>query len=543
MNMIETRKLKSYKPSRFKSGNSVYKEKFADIAVHFINQLKHTKGKWYGEPFVLLDWQEQIIRDVFGIVNRKTECRQFRRVYVEVPKKQGKSELAAAVALVLLCMDLEQVGEIYGCANDVQQARIVFDVARDMVLQFPELSKHIDINKSQKRLTFKPLKSFYQVLSAEAKTKDGFNAHGIIFDELHAQTNRDLFDVMTKGSGLAREQPLQFIITTAGTDRNSICWEQHQYALDVIRGKKIDDTFYPVIFSASDEDDWTSEETWRKCNPSLGVTVTVQALRQECKNAQENPADENTFRRLNLCQWTRQSTRWLPMERWDICNFPVNSAELKGKICYGGLDLSYSGDITAFVLVFPPEDENDKYKILPFFWIPSEGLANRVRKDHVPYDIWQAKGLLETTEGAVINYNFVQQKIVDLNKIYSIAEAAYDPWGAFQISQNLADEGITVVEFRQGYKSLSPPSKELYRLIHEKKIAHGGNLPLRWMFDNVVVSTDAAGNIKPDKQKATEKIDGAVAAIMALDRATRHEKHGSVYDSRGLLAYGSEGWI
>jgi len=307
--MDASRKLKNYKPSRFKAQGSIYKERFADSAVFFVNQLKHTKAPWHGVPFDLLDWQEQIIRDLFGIVRRHDECRQFRTAYIELPKKNGKSELAAAIALLLTCTDMEFGGEIYGCATDRQQASIVFDVALHMVEQFPELKKYIKINISQKRITFLPLKSFYQVLSAEAYTKDGLNAHGIIFDELHAQPDSRLFDVITSGSGLAREQPLTFIITTAGFDRNSICWKQHQKAEDILRGKLIDPTFYPVIYSASDDDDWTCPEVWKKVNPSYGITIKPDGFRAEFENAKLNATDENKFRRLHLNQWVKQYTR------------------------------------------------------------------------------------------------------------------------------------------------------------------------------------------------------------------------------------------
>lgn len=539
----ESRRLKNYKPTHFKVKGSVYKERFADSAVYFVNNLRHTKGRWYGEPFELIDWQEQIIRDVFGIVRKSDECRQFRTAYIEIPKKQGKSELAAAVALLLTCADLERGGEIYGCASDRNQASIVFDVAVDMVDQFPRLKRLMKFNSAQKRLTFLPLDSFYQVLSADAYTKHGLNAHGVIFDELHAQPDRRLFDVMTKGSGFAREQPLHFIITTAGYDRNSICWEMHQKADDILRGKKIDATFYPVIYSAADNDDWTSEEVWRKVNPSLGVTVDVETLRVACEDAKSSPAAENLFRRLNLNQWTKQSERWLPMEKWDNCDFQVDTERLGGRACYGGLDLSSTGDITAFVLVFPPEDEDDKYAILPFFWIPEESLELRVRRDHVPYDVWKAQGILETTDGAVIDYNFVNKKIEKLSEKYDIREIAFDRWGAAQITQNLDGAGFTVIPFGQGFKSMSPPCKELMKLVLEKRIAHGGNAVLRWNMDNIIVKTDESGNVKPDKKRVTERIDGAVATIMALDRAIRNENHKSVYDSRSLLIYGEDGWM
>jgi len=277
--MADFPRLRGYKPSQFMSETSFYREKFADSAVFFCYQLKHTKGKWYGVPFELMDWQERIIRDLFGIVRKYDECRQFRRAFVSMPKKNGKSELAAAIALILTCIDMEYGGEIYGCATDRQQASIVFDVAENMVNQLPELKKHIKLNVQQKRMTFKPLNSFYQVLSSEAFSKDGLNAHGVIFDELHAQKNRNFFDIITSGSGLAREQPLTFIITTAGFDRNSICWEQYQKAQDILAGRKFDPTFYPVIYSADESENWMDEEVWRRANPSLGVTIDPHGFR------------------------------------------------------------------------------------------------------------------------------------------------------------------------------------------------------------------------------------------------------------------------
>ena len=510
----------------------------ADYAVDFINCLKHTKGRWRGVPFELLPWQDRIIRDVFGTV-KENGYRQYNTVYVEIPKKNGKSELAAGVALYMTCGDGEWGAEVYGCASDRQQASIVFDVAVDMVDQCPALKKRMKPVMSVKRLVYKPTNSFYQVLSAEAYTKHGLNVHAVIFDELHAQPNRELFDVMTKGSGDARTQPLFFLITTAGTDRNSVCFEQHQKAEDIILGRKIDPSFYPVIYGASDDADWSSEKVWYEANPSLGHTIDIEKVKNAYLSAKDNPAEENIFRQLRLNQWVKQSTRWMQMEKWDDCAFPVDERELIGRECYGGLDLSSSIDITAFVLVFPPRDDAEKYIILPYFWIPEKNMNLRVRRDHVPYDVWEKQGCLMTTEGNVIHYGFIENFIDDLGKKFYIREIAFDRWGAVQMVQNLEGLGFTVVPFGQGFKDMSPPSKRLMELVLEKKIAHGGHPILRWMMDNIFVRTDPAGNIKPDKEKSTEKIDGAVATIMALDRAIRNEGNngGSVYDDRGILVF------
>ena len=447
------------------------------------------------------------------------------------------SELAAAVALLLTCGDGEQRAEVYGCAADRQQASIVFNVAADMVRLCPALAKRCKILDSQKRLIYQPTGSVYQVLSAEVATKHGFNVHGVVFDELHTQPNRKLFDVMTKGSGDARKQPLYFLITTAGNDTNSICYEIHQKALDILAGRKIDPTFYPVIYGAADGDDWTSPKVWKKANPSLGITVDIEKLEAACESAKQNPAEENLFRQLRLCQWVKQAVRWMPMEKWDKCAFAVDPETLRGRVCYGGLDLSSTTDITAFVLVFPPEDADDKYVILPFFWIPEDNLDLRVRRDHVPYDVWEKQGYLKTTEGNVVHYGFIESFIDELGAKYNIREIAFDRWGATQMTQNLEGLGFTVVPFGQGFKDMSPPTKELMRLTLDEQIAHGGHPVLRWMMDNIHVRTDPAGNVKPDKEKSTEKIDGAVATIMALDRAVRGGGNtgASIYDERGLL--------
>ena len=515
----------------------MFDEAKAQRAVEFIRCLKHTKGRWRGQAFDLLPWQETIIRDVFGTV-KEDGFRQYNTAYVEIPKKNGKSELAAGVALYMTCGDNEWGAEVYGCASDRQQASIVFDVAVDMVEQCPALKKRIKPVMSVKRLVYKPTSSFYQVLSAEAYTKHGLNVHAVIFDELHSQPNRELFDVMTKGSGDARTQPLFFLITTAGTDRHSVCFEQHQKAEDILCGRKADPTFYPVIYGAEDDADWTSEEVWYRANPSLGHTIDIGKVRNACLSARDNPAEENIFRQLRLNQWVKQSTRWMQMEKWDACAFPVDEGELLGRECYGGLDLSSSIDITAFVLVFPPRDDTERYVFLPFFWIPEENMARRVRRDHVPYDVWEKQGFLETTEGDVIHYGFIESFIEDLGKRFHIKEIAFDRWGAVQMVQNLEGLGFTVVPFGQGFKDMSPPSKRLMELVLERNVAHGGHPVLRWMMDNIFVRTDPAGNIKPDKEKSTEKIDGAVAAVMALDRAVRNGgSTGSVYDERGILVF------
>ena len=523
-----------YTPSKFMLPTSHYDQAKADRAVAFIQNLCHTKGKWAGTPFMLLPWQEQIVRDIFGIVKENGK-RQFLTAYVEIPKKQGKSELAAAVALYLLYADNEQSAEVYGAACDRNQASIVFDVAKQMVQMSPALMRRSKITAAQKRIVNYSNNGYYQVLSAETGTKHGLNVSGLVFDEIHAQPNRQLYDVLTKGSGDAREQPLFFIITTAGTNKNSICYELHTKALDLLGGRKNDPSFYPVVYGLSIEDDWTDETNWYKANPSLGHTISIDRVREAYQNALDNPAEENVFKQLRLNIWTSATVCWIPEHIYDRGNRPIDKDDLYGRECFGGLDLSSTSDITALSLVFPPRSEDESYIVLPFFWLPEETLELRCRRDHVLYDVWKRQGYINTTEGNVVHYGFIEKFIEDLGERYNIKEIAFDRWNATQMVQNLEDMGFTVVPFGQGYKDMSPPSKELYKLLMGGRINHGGNPVLKWMAQNVVMHQDPAGNIKPDKDKSTEKIDGIVATIMALDRAIRCEDAVSVYDSRGIL--------
>jgi phage terminase large subunit-like protein len=452
--------------------------------------------------------------------------------------KTHNSELAAAIALYLLYADNEPSAEVYGAACDRNQASIVFDVARQMVEMSPALMRRSKIRTAGKRIINYRNAGFYQVLSAETGTKHGLNVSGLVFDEIHAQPNRKLYDVLTKGSGDAREQPLFFIITTAGNDKNSICYELHTKALDLMAGRKKDPAFYPVVYGLTEEDDWTDEANWYKANPSLGHTIQIDRVREAYQNAVENPAEENVFKQLRLNIWTSASIRWIPEQVYDKGNLPIDRDALRGRMCYASLDLSSTSDITALVLAFPPRTEDEKYVLLPFFWLPEDTLELRCRRDHVLYDVWQKQGFIQTTEGNVIHYGFIEKFIEQLGETYHIREIAYDRWNATQMVQNLEDMGFTMVPFGQGFKDMSPPSKELFKLLMEGNIIHGGNPVLKWMAGNVVMRQDPAGNIKPDKEKSVEKIDGIVASIMAIDRCIRNGTgSGSVYDERGVISF------
>lgn len=512
-----------------------FDERAASVACNFFEKLLvHSKGEWAGKPFELQPWQRNdIIRPLFGWKRRSDGTRRYRRAYIEVARKNGKSTIAAGIANLLLFADGEPGAEVYSAAADRDQASIVFTEARSMVESSPALSERAQVYK--RSIVVPATRSSYRVLSADAYTKHGLNAHGIVFDELHAQPNRDLWDVLTTSTG-ARRQPLIVAITTAGFDRNSICWEQHEYARQVLTGIIEDPSFFPYIAAAEESDDWLDEAVWSKANPGLGVTVKVDYLRNEARRAQHSPAYQNTFRRLHLNQWTQQETRWLDMEAWDACGEPVDARLLAGQPCFGGLDLASSSDIASFVLCFPAEEgEEERFVWLPHFWIPAENLVERVRKDRVPYDAWSRQGLITVTEGNVIDYGYIVRDIEALAEKYNIREIAFDRWGAFQVSQALEGAGLTMVGFGQGFASMSPPTKELLRVVLDGKLRHGGNPVLRWMADNMIVTTDPAGNVKPNKAKSREKIDGIVAGVMALDRAIRNGAAGSVYEERGIL--------
>lgn len=531
-------KLKNYQPTRFMLPTSHYDKAKADRAVKFIENLCHTKGKWAGTRFWLLPWQEQLIRDIFGIV-KPDGNRQFRTAFVEICKKVGKSELAAAIALYLLHADNEPSAEVYGAAADRQQASIVFDVARQMVEMSPALMKRSKLMSATKRIVNYGNAGFYQVLSAEVGSKHGFSISGLVFDEIHTQPNRQLYDVLTKYSSDARQNPLHFIITTAGNDRNSIAFELHTKAIDILEGRRVDPTFYPVVYGLKDDEDWEDEANWYKVNPSLGYTVDIERLRDAYREAKQNPADEITFKWLRMNMWVSSTTSWIPDAIFMKGNEPIDMRLLEGRACYAGLDLSSTGDITALVLIFPPSNLDEKYILVPYFWVPEETIPQRVKANSVPYDIWEKQGHLLATEGNVIHYDFIEKFICDLAEKYHILEIAVDRWNATHMIQNLEDAGFTMVPFGQGFASMSTPTKEFYRLLMEGQIVHAGHPVLRWMAGNVVIETDAAENIKVTKAKSKEKIDGIVASIMALDRCLRNqgEPQGSVYDERGLLVF------
>lgn len=486
----------------------------ADLACEFFPRyLVHLEGPMAGQPFELEDWQAlDIIRPIFGW-KRLDGTRRYRIVYIEVPRKNGKTTLAAGIAGKLTFADKEGGAQIYSAAADRDQAAIVFNALVAMRNQNPELRRRSLAYK--KALVVPSWGASFKPLSKDAKQKHGFNVHGFVFDEFHVQPDRELYDVLHTGTA-ARAQPLEVIITTAGYDRHSICWEMHDYAIKVREGIIEDPTFLGVIYAAGEEDDWKDPATWSKANPNLGVSIPLDYLTRECEKAKQIPAYENTFKRLHLNIWTEQASRWIAVEKWDAIDELVEDDDLEGMTCAGGLDLSSVSDLSALVLDFEREDGAHIWK--PYFWVPADKIEERVKRDRVPYDVWVRQGLIKATEGNVVDYRVIRADMNALAEKFHIREVAFDRWNSQSLVTDLQDDGFTMVAFGQGFASMSAPSKEFEKLVLGKKLIHCKHPVLRWMFSNVTVRQDPAGNLKPDKEKSGEKIDGIVAGIMGLAR-------------------------
>lgn len=435
----------------------------------------------------------------------------------------------AAVALYWLFVSGEPGSEIYSVAGDREQARIAFNAAKRMVDQNPAMQAACKVY--QHSIVRPDTGASYKVLSRESATAHGYSPDLVIFDELHVQRDRDLWDVMRTGMG-ARQAPLMAAITTAGIfDKTSIAWEIYDYATKVRDGIIDDPSFYTAIWEANPDAEWTDPEVWRAANPNLGVSVSESFLEQECAVARETPSYQNTFKRLYLNMWTEQTIRWLDMTDWDQCDA---AAEFDPALpVYGALDLSTTTDIAAWVMV---QRQDEDYHVHATFFIPDARITKRSRKDGVPYDAWRREGHVVATPGNVIDYGFIRKRVNEDAKRHRLVEIAYDPWNATQLAVQLQDEdGHHMTEFRQGYVSMNEPSKELEKLVVDKRLMHGANPVLRWMANNVTIKEDPAGNIKPDKAKSTERIDGIVALVMGVGLAMVRTDRQSRYEHEGLL--------
>ena len=525
-----------------------FSENHADYVCGFLESLVFGSGDWEGKPFTLQPWQRDPLREFYGTLDTDAgrTFRLFQYLYLEIPKKNGKTELAAALGLYHLVGDGEKNPQVYVCAADKDNASICFNAMLSMIEQLPWLKKRVDPIESRKEIRLKDGTGFIKVLSAEAYSKHGYNASCVIFDELHAQPNRKLWDVMTFGAGSARLQPVWIVLTTAGDDpdRHSIGWEIHEQCRRILAARagtgpaEDDDPIWlPVIYGMPDDPeevekiDIYDEALWRRVNPSIGVTIPLRTIRQEAAAAKKSEAKERLFRWLRLNQWiATKSVGWLPLTLYDRTQWHIPRLEetfkgnqlrremrrtLRGKKCYGGLDLATTTDLAAFVLEFPPQPGLDHWVALFWAWRPLDGVADAENRDHVPYRDWERAEYLSLCDGSMNDFDAIEDTILECKKTYNMVVLGVDPYLSRMMSGRLEKSKLTVVEIRQNMSDMSPAMKDLEVKLRAGEMLHEHNTCARWCFGNVRCRTDGNENIKPMKNLSTGRIDITVAWIIA----------------------------
>ena len=519
------------------AGDCTFDEDAGRLAVDFVQMCcTHVKGKLAGQPFILEPWQRGLTGNIFGWM-RPDGTRRYREAFLFVPRKNGKTTWAAAILNYVLFCDGEPGAEIYCAAADREQAALVYSQAAAMAQREPNMKRLCSVLKTSKTTTYDGTNSYYRAISAEAGTKHGYNAHFVIIDELHAQPNRELTDVLMTSTG-ARSQPLVLHISTSDYEREgSICNEKHDYAGKVRDGIIIDRSFLPCIYEATLESEWTNRKVWAAANPNLGVSISEEYLARECQRAQESPSYENTFKRLHLNIRTESFARWITSEAWkEAGDTDLRIEDFIGEKCWAGLDLASTSDFTACVFVF---ERMGGYFAFPYFWVPKLSALSRAQKTRIPYIKWERSGHLLYTMGNTTDYDVVRGDINHIVSTYklNLTEIAADRlFQGLDICRRLAeDDGYEVIEHGQGFCDMALPTKETERVVLGGLLGHPDNPVLNWMIANTVVQEDAAGNKKPDKKHSSEKIDGTVALVMALGRATANAgPEESVYKTRGI---------
>lgn len=503
----------------------------ANKAIGFIETFcTHTKGELSGTALILEDWQKKIVGDLFGWKNKKTNLRRYRTAYIQIARKNGKSTLAAALALLMLYVDDEKGSEVYSAASNRQQAGIVFEIAKGMIQNNKELNSRGKIFRNS--IINEGKGNFYQAISSDSKTKHGFNSNCVVYDELHTAPNRELWDALATSVG-SRRQPLIITITTAGFDRQSICYELYSYAKRILNKSLKDDTFYPCVFECDIDDDIQDEKVWKKANPNYGISLKKKYMKIESQKAMDVPSYLNTFKRLHLNIWTDSVSVWIPNNEWMECHQEFDYDSLDGCAAWGGLDLASTRDLSALTLVFKVED---KFVIMPYIFVPKENAIKRSKIDGVDYLTFIRENDVIATEGDVQDYSFIRKTINDLSKKYRIQSIAYDRWGASQLILDLTNQdGVPMSPLGQGFVSLSAPTKTFEREILAKNVIHPNNKCLNWCMSNVAIQEDASGNLKPAKNRSKEKIDPVVATICAFAEMMTMDSGESVYDERGLI--------
>lgn len=526
----------------------MFDEKLAERAVALVSHLKLT-GDFHGQPFKVMSWQEKILRDVYGTLNTRG-VRQFREVYVETAKKNAKSLLGSGIAIVQLFSKSEPHGQIVMCAGDREQARKdIYEPLVEMIEQDPELLKRVKITDSLKKIENRETGTELDVISAEAYTKHGWNLSLCVFDELHVQPNRYLYDVMLHGAGLARRQPLWVFTTTAGDDpdRTSIAWEVHEKMVAIQKARRAHDTahddptVYPVIYSYTG-DDIFNERNWKKANPSMGITFTAEALRIDAQKARLHPADERLFRWLNLNQWvTTKLTSWLPLELWDQARGGWKREDMLGEDCYLGGDFSTTTDLSSVCLIFPPQKGHADWRWSWENFIPDASMTERIKTDHVPYDLWTAGGWVTATPGTGTGFTIIENRVLDIRKKFNVIELGTDPSFATPMLQRLEEAGLTYAAITQSPAVLTDPMNMVETLLREGKATHDGNPLVRWAFGNTSIWMNGNSQIKYVKEHRghnivrTKRIDPIAALVCGMARAKLYDTAGSVYEKRGLI--------
>lgn len=502
-----------------------YDQARADRVIKFIETLcVMSKGEWAGKPMKLLDWQKRdIIEPLFGWVDDQGR-RRYRTAAIYTPKKQGKSTMLSALALYFLLGDQEPGAEVISAASDRAQAGIIAREAASMVRASPWLSRVLEVIDSRNTIIHKASNSRYTVISADSFRAEGLNASAVLLDETHSQRDSKLYDAL-RYAGAARRSPIVISISTAGYDRRptALWWQLWQYAEKVMASPAHDPSFFGRIYAADpDPAKWFDEDQWFKANPSLGITVSLDSFRADAVQAQKNPSALNQWARYRINVPTETDKRWFLPEVWAACGAELE--QLDARPCFAGLDLASNRDITAAVFLYKSPDGS--YDIDPMFWVPEDAVAEREAKDRIPYTQWIREGFVRTTPGARLDHDTVAAQIVAYAKTHNVRKIGADPWNLGNIASKLQSEGLEVVGIGQNTGSLSAPSKLLESLLYEKRLRHGGNPVLTWMAGNVALYTDSNGNIKPDKARSTEKIDGIVALIMGLALASTTDDDG-----------------
>lgn len=496
--------------------------------------LRHSKGQFAGEPFDLLDWQKFVIGSIFGWMTAGG-VRRFRTAFVSTARKNGKSTLEAGIGLKALVDEDEPGAEIYSAATTRDQAKIVFSEAERMRAASPALMRRI--TSTTNNLSVLGKASWFRPLSADASRMDGLNTFVALVDEVHEHPNADVIEKLDTSMG-ARLAPLMYETTTAGVDRQSICYQHWDFSAKVLERlvpEATADRWFAFIATIDDDDDWQDELAWRKANPSLGVLLKIGDLRAEVALAQEMPSKQNSIRRLRLNQWTQQLVRWIDMDVWARGGEPFDADALAGRRCYGGLDLARVNDLSSLALLFPPVAPGERWKAIWRHWCPADDIVQRSRRDRAPYVVWRDQGHLIATEGNTTDFKFLEAEILRLSRRYDIVELAFDRTFAGEIVRNLMDEGLNLVEFGQGFLSMGPATAEFSRKLLGGELQHGDDPVASWCASNVTIRTDPAGNQKPDKERSIERIDPIVALIMAAGRSMLADQTSPYSDGRGLL--------